>query len=450
MKRSYLNFVAIVGLAASIAVLPSCSKKEGCTDPTASNYDADADKDNGNCTYDDAVKSGTLTENETWDASRIYYLQGRVVVPSGITLTILPGAIIKGKQGVETNASALVVAKGGRIVADGDASNPIIFTSELDDIELGQKVGSNLTKTDNEKWGGVVILGNAPISAENGDVSANIEGIPANLGYGVYGGSVPGDDSGILNYVSIRHGGITIGEGNELNGLTLGGVGTGTTVSNIEIYATLDDGIECFGGTVDISNALVFYQGDDGLDLDMNYSGKIDGFAVLHGDGIGTDEGLEIDGPEGTTNVNGQFHLMNGICKSMGSSDGSAADFKSGAQGKVHNVTFDYSSVGGKEVKFRTKFDGACAHKTSDAYYHFVSPSGAQTLEFMNCSLAGGTKVYDGDEDLTATPPVPTACPTELSSAQTTAASAMTSGSGSTFDYASTFSWGAAGTRGEL
>lgn len=450
MKRIYLNFVAIVGLAASVAVLPACNKKQGCTDPTASNYDADAEESDNSCIYDDAVKSGTLTANETWDANRIYYLQGRVVVPSGVTLTIDAGAIIKGKQGTETNASALVVAKGGRIIADGTATAPIIFTSELDDIELGQKVGSNLSKTDNEKWGGIIILGNAPVSTENGDVSGNVEGIPANLGYGEYGGSVEADDSGILDYVSIRHGGITIGEGNEINGLTLGGVGSGTTISNIEIYATLDDGIECFGGTVNISDALVFFQGDDGIDIDQNYSGTITGFAVLHGDGIGTDEGLEIDGPEGTTNVNGQFHLMNGICKSLGSSDGSAGDFKSGAQGVVENVTFDYSSVGGKEVKFRTKFEAlGCTHK-SDAYKHLTDGSGSQVLQFNNCSVAGGVKVYDGDEDLSATPPVPTTCPTELTAAQGSAASAVPSGSGGTYDYVTNFSWGAAGSRSEL
>lgn len=446
MKRSHLNFVAILGLVGSIAILPACNKKEGCTDPTASNYDADAEKSDASCTYDDAVKTGELTSSQTWDASRIYFLQGRVVVPSGVTLTIEAGAIIKGKEGTETNASALVIAKGGKIIASGTASNPIIFTSELDDIEIGQKVGSNLTKTDNEKWGGLVILGDAPSSTENGDTEGNIEGIPANLGYGIYGGSNATDDSGVLNYVSIRHGGITIGEGNELNGLTLGGVGSGTTITNIEIYATLDDGIECFGGTVNISDALVFYQGDDGLDLDQNYSGTINGFAVIHGDGIGTDEGIEVDGPEGSTNVDGQFTISNGICMSEGSSDGSAGDFKSGAQGTVINVTFDYSSLGGKEVKFRTKFETGCAHK-DDAYKNLTAPSGAQSLTFTNVDVTGGVKVYDGDEDL---PGTPTGCPTELGAAQVTVSGAITSGSGSTYDYASKFSWGAAGTRGEL
>jgi hypothetical protein len=444
MKRSYLNFVAIVGLAASIAILPSCNKKEGCTDPTASNYDSEAEESDGSCVYDAATKTGTLAADETWDANRIYFLQGRVVVPTGVTLTIEAGALIKGKPGTETNASALVVAKGGMIVANGTANNPIIFTAESDNIQLGQKVGTNLTKTDNELWGGLIILGNAPSSTENGDTEGNIEGIPANLGYGVYGGTDANDNSGSLSYVSIRHGGITIGEGNEINGLTLGGVGAGTTINNIEVYATLDDGIECFGGTVDITDALVFFQGDDGIDLDQNYSGTISGFAVVHGDGIGTDEGLEIDGPEGTTYTNGQFTLTNGICLYVDAAgSGSAGDFKSKAQGNVTNVTFDYSALGGKKVKFRTKFDGACAHK-ADAYSYLTAGSGAQSLVFTNCSVAGGVSVYDGDADPDSL------CPNELDASQATAAGAVTSGSGSTYDYATKFAWGAAGSRGEL
>ena len=438
--------MAILSLLTAVAVLPACNTNEGCTDPTATNYNPDATKEDGSCNYNSAVKTGTLSGNETWDNTQIHFLQGRVVVPNGVTLTIEAGAIIKGMQGTETNASALIVAKGGTIIANGTATNPIVFTSELDNIALGEKVGTNLTKTDNEKWGGLMILGSAPVSTENGDTEGNIEGIPANLGYGVYGGSDATDNSGSLHYISIRHGGITIGEGNEINGLTLGGVGSGTTVNHVEIYATLDDGIECFGGTVDLDNVLVFYQGDDGLDIDQNYAGTIDGFAVIHGDGIGTDEGVEIDGPEGSTNVDGQFTITNGICMSVGSSDGSAGDFKSGAQGNITNVTFDYSSVGGKEVKFRTKFDGTCTHK-NDAYKNLTAPSEAQSLVFTGTDLSGGVKVYDGDEEL---PDTPSLCPTELTASQASAASAITSGAGSTFNYTSTFSWTAAGQRNEL
>src|SRR5690606_12649797 len=112
----------------------------------------------------------------------------------------------------------------------------------------------------------------------------------------------------------------------------------------------LDDGIECFGGTVNVSNALVYFQGDDGLDLDQNYSGTISNFAVIHGDGIGTDEGLEIDGPEGSTHTNGLFTLSNGLVKGIGN-DGSPADFKSKAQGNINNVTFDYAN--GSPIKIR-------------------------------------------------------------------------------------------------
>ena len=450
MRRNYLNFVAIIGLAASVAVLPACNKKEGCTDINATNYDPDADTEDGTCNYETTGNgtelSGTITSDKTLASGEIWFLNGRVVVENGATLTIEAGTIIKGKVGAGNSASALIIAKGGKIVANGTATQPIIFTSELDNIALGQKVGTNLFKTDNEKWGGLILLGSAPVSVENGDTEGNIEGIPANLGYGAYGGSAADDNSGILTYVFIRHGGITIGEGNEINGLTLGGVGNGTTINNIEIYATLDDGIECFGGTVNIENALVFYQGDDGLDIDQNYSGTINGFAVIHGDGIGTDEGLEVDGPEGNTNTDGQFTISNGICKSDGTSSGSAADFKSGAQGNVTNVTFDYSSLGGKQVKFRTKFEAGCAHK-DDAYKNLSAPSGAQSLIFTNTDVTGGLKVYDGDEEL---PGTPTVCPTELQAAQGAAAGAVVSGSGSTFDYASQFSWGAAGQKGEL
>ena len=185
----------ILAVSLSAGVITSCKKEEGCTDPTASNYNADAEEDDGSCTFDDETKSGVLSSNETWTADRVYFLQGRVVVPSGVTLTIEAGTIIKGKQGQETNAAALIVARGGKIMAEGTSDNPIIFTSELDDIDVGQKVGSNLTRSDNEKWGGVAILGAAKTSAENGDTEGRLEGIPPSEDYGKYGGSDDADDS---------------------------------------------------------------------------------------------------------------------------------------------------------------------------------------------------------------------------------------------------------------
>ncbi len=379
-----------------------------------------------------------ITGEETWSADEVVTLDGKVVVEDGGKLTIEPGTIIKAAAGQGTTASALIIARGGMIDAEGDADNPIIFTSASDNIEVGQTAGTNLEREDNQLWGGVIILGRAPISAENGDDESNIEGIPAEAGYGKYGGDDEEDDSGVFKFVSIRHGGISIGDGNEINGLTLGGVGTDTEISDVEIYGTLDDGIECFGGTVDIDNALVYYQGDDGLDLDQNYSGTISNFAVIHGDGIGTDESLEIDGPEGSTYTDGKFTLMNGFCIIEGE-DGSAADFKSKAQGFVENVTF---MAGGKEVKFRTKFDDNCDHG-SDAYQNLLDGD----LTFTDCDIEDGVEVYDANAD----DENPTTCPDELAASQTTADGEVTQdGAGSSLDYQSVFSWTCAGERGEL
>jgi hypothetical protein len=435
------SLVAMMLIGGVSATATSC-KKKGCTNPDATNYDENAKKDDGSCVLPTPVEnevtvSGQITTNTTWTSDKIWILSGKVYVTNGATLTIQPGTIIKGAEGAETLASALVITRGAKINAVGTPSQPIIFTSILDNIQIGQTAGTNLTRTDNEKWGGLAILGYAPISAVAGDTETNLEGIPASESFGLYGGTNPADNSGSIAYVSIRHGGISIGEGNELNGLTLGGVGSGTSVSNVEIYATLDDGIECFGGTVSISNALVYFFGDDGLDLDMNYSGTINNFIVIHGDGIGTDEGLEIDGPEGSTYTTGKFTLTNGLVKSVGLTDGTPGDFKDKAQGNITNVTFDYSSVGGKQIKIRAKYDAAnaCAAAT-DALTRLLSGD----LLFTNCTAPATTSlsVYTAS----------TGC-TVPAGDQTAAMAEWTTGTGGTV-ATSTFSWTIASSRGEL
>ena len=177
----------------------------------------------------------------------------------------------------------------------------------------------------------------------------------------------------------------------------------------------------------------------------MSSSGTISNFAVIHGDGIGTDESLEIDGPENDANPDGKFTLNDGVCIVEGA-DGSAADLKSGAQGTVMNVTF---TSGDKEVKFRTRFIGSetnmdCEHR-SDAYTNLIA--NPADLVFIETSMTGGIEVYDGDED----DENPTVCPTSLTDAQQTAEGIIpTAGLGSTIDPATLFSWTLAGERGEL
>ena len=250
----------LFAFAAAATILASC----GGTDPNPNPVDPSIE----------VPKAGVIATSETWSADSIYILNGRVVVGDGATLTIEAGTIIKGKEGDGANASCLIVGKGGMLNAQGTAESPIVMTSVLDNINVGQRNGSNLDETDKGLWGGLIVLGNAPISADA--TEALIEGLPANEPWAVYGGTDANDNSGTLSYVSVRHGGTLIGDGNEINGITFGGVGSGTTVNNIEVFATLDDGVEFFGGTVNATNVSVTAQGDDAYDIDQAYSGTID------------------------------------------------------------------------------------------------------------------------------------------------------------------------------
>ena len=180
-------------------------------------------------------------------------------------------------------------------MAVGTSVSPIIFTAEADQIQPGQITSPNLSPDLNGLWGGLIILGNAKISAK-GDVSeVQIEGIPTSDPNGLYGGNNDADNSGTISYISIRHGGTNIGSGNEINGLTLGGVGSGTSISNVEVVANQDDGIEWFGGTVSVTNAISWNVGDDGMDTDQSWGGTLDNFYVITVAG----HSFELDGPEG-------------------------------------------------------------------------------------------------------------------------------------------------------
>ena len=272
-----------------------------------------------------------ITENTTWQTGKIYILEGRIAVTDGVTLTIEPGVIVKGNAGSGSNATALLVARGGKLIAEGTSTSPVIFTAISDQILPGEIESPNLPSTLNGLWGGLVILGKAPISADA--VAVQIEGIPPSDLNGLYGGTIPDDNSGILKYISIRHGGANIGEGNEINGLTLGGVGSGTVIENIEVIANQDDGIEWFGGTVNVKNVLIWNPGDDGVDTDQSWAGSLDNFIVISGPD--TDHALEIDGPEGTL-IAGHT-VKNGSVKG---SNNELADFRAGARGSFENIYF--------------------------------------------------------------------------------------------------------------
>lgn len=215
--------------------------------------------------------SGLISADRTLSADTLYLLDGKVFVTNHATLTIEPGARIEGiKKSTPALSSALVVTRGAKIEADGgDASSPIIFTSH----EASPASGD---------WGGVVLLGRAPINKPD----TTIEGIvPGQYNVDVkYGGGGAGlgdslDNSGTLRYVRIEYAGAKIADANELNGLTCGGVGAGTTIDFVEAYKGLDDAFEFFGGTVHPRHLVAFGCDDDEFDTDFGFKGSIQ-FAV--------------------------------------------------------------------------------------------------------------------------------------------------------------------------
>ena len=255
--------------------------------------------------------ASSSSDTVTWTNDRVWVLNGFVFVNDGQVLNIEEGTIIKGAEGQASSASALVVARGGILNAMGTAANPIIFTTEADDIAIdvdGNAIpGGNLPITANGLWGGVIILGDASITAET--TQNAIEGIPDTESRGLYGGSDDTDNSGTISFISIRHGGTNIGQDNEINGLTLGGVGSGTSISFVEVISNQDDGIEFFGGTVSVDHALVYNTGDDSFDYDQGWRGTANQYWVSinpgdeHGEHDGASGGAETAMPFATPTI---------------------------------------------------------------------------------------------------------------------------------------------------
>ncbi|NUO02339.1 MAG: T9SS C-terminal target domain-containing protein, partial [Saprospiraceae bacterium] len=226
-----------------------------------------------------------------WTKDNIYLLDGLVFVEDGAKLNIEPGTVVKFTPRADVgNPSALVIARGGQIFAEGTAEEPIIFTAEADDTNDPNDLGP----TDNSLWGGIVILGKG-VTQKNGNAEVNVEGIPTSEPRGAYGGTDNADNSGILKYASIRHGGRLIVSGNELNGLTLGAVGSGTTLEYIEVYANSDDGVEFFGGAPNLKYAVVAFAEDDSFDWDEVFTGQGQFWFSIQRSDI-ADLGGELDG----------------------------------------------------------------------------------------------------------------------------------------------------------
>jgi hypothetical protein len=224
--------------------------------------------------------SSDITASKTLPATKDYLLKGLVRVKPGATLTIEKGTTIRGDSATK---AILLVEAGAKIIAEGTADEPIVFTSQA--APGVRRAGD---------WGGVVILGNAPVNVPGG--KGSIEGILTTASGTQYGGADPEDNSGVLRYIRIEYAGVVLSPDNEVNGLTFGGVGRGTKVDHIQVRQALDDCFEFFGGTVDAHHLICQYNQDDGFDTDNGYSGRLQ-FLVIQQDPAhaGEDNGFESD-----------------------------------------------------------------------------------------------------------------------------------------------------------
>jgi hypothetical protein len=261
----------------------------------------------------EVLVSGNISTSTIWTKNNTYNLQGQVFVLPGATLTIEPGTVI-----ASDNGGSLAITRGARINAVGTQAEPIIFTSKQDVATwtAGDPKTGTWRPVCNE-WGNLTIMGRAYISenavaantaSPNAANVAAMEGLIGTSGTDpnvLYGGGDDLDDSGTLAFCSFRYGGKVIGLNNELNGLSLGGIGKETIIDHMEIMNNVDDGIEIWGGTVNLQYVSIWNIGDDSLDIDQGWRGKVQfglivqGYSANAAQGSGTgDNCIEIDGAE--------------------------------------------------------------------------------------------------------------------------------------------------------
>ena len=250
---------------------------------------ANFDPENTNYGATTTTVSLDITTNTTW--SGIIKLQNKIYVKQGATLTIQPGTIIRGDK---TSQGSLIVTRGSKIMAEGTQSQPIVFTSN-------EQVG-NRAEGD---WGGLVLLGNARNNQPGG--VANIEGIVATNDT-QFGGNDDTDNSGVLKYVRIEFAGIALQPNKEINGLTFGSVGSGTTVDYVQVSFSGDDSYEWFGGTVDCKHLIAYRGLDDDFDTDFGYSGRVQ-FGLIIRDKDLSDAAGDSNSFESDNDANGSSAL---------------------------------------------------------------------------------------------------------------------------------------------
>jgi len=325
----------------------------------------------------DSTLSGTISGDLYLSNTTTYKLSGLVFVTSGATLTIQEGTHILGLAGTESvPGGGLVITRGSKINAVGTSNCPIVFTS--------YRYNDNPQPGD---WSGVVLLGNGPTN----NYPANIEGINPSLYPGIdvqYGSASPiaEDNSGILKFVRIEYGGYVLSPNNEINGLTLGGVGHGTTIDYVEVFAANDDSFEFFGGNVDASHIISVNGFDDMFDTDNGYSGTIS-YALGMSDPTRPDQsqsnGLESDNNASGSSALPNTHARYNYITIIGVPDGITASTTNGGPSGVgkfgraahlrRNAEFEISNGIFCGFNYGLSMDGALGF-TQQKYFDSIPP----------------------------------------------------------------------------
>lgn len=283
------------------------------------------------------VVSGSLHGEQLWTSDKTWVLEGIVYVEAGARLVIEAGTLVQGRAG-----SALLVTRDGSIQARGTAAKPIVFTSA---VPAGKRRAGD--------WGGVVMLGNAPVNTAD----AQIEGLDAGDTRGMFGGVDASDNCGVLEYARIEFAGYEVYANSELNGLTLGGCGSKTIVRNVQVHRALDDGIEIFGGNVDLRHILITGAADDSLDWDMGWTGRVQFLQVQQYPSVG-DNAFEADNDEINHEAGpvSQPTFYNVTLQSMQSSERHqrAMTLRRGTGGHFYNMVIDGFSGEAIDIKDRS------------------------------------------------------------------------------------------------
>jgi len=315
--------------------------------------------------------TGNITSNTTWTANKQYVLDGFVYVKDGATLTIEPGTIIKGDK---QKKGSLIVERGAKIMAVGTKGKPIVFTSNL---PKGQRAAGD--------WGGIIILGKAP---QNKPGEPVIEG----EGTAKYGGDQPADNSGKLKYVRIEFAGVALATDNEINGLTMGGVGSGTEIDYVQVSYGGDDAFEWFGGTVNAKHLISFRGVDDDFDTDQGYSGNVQYGLIIRdpkvADQAGDSNAFESDndgtGTDATPQTSGKFANITATI-AAGTLD---SKFNSAMRLRRNTRLSIYNSVFAAPYKV-----GVLLQNKSVANYK------NGTLVLQGIAIQGATKMFDGVDE---------------------------------------------------